>query len=152
MKVLDRIFNNIFDKENKYLCFYDKDGIISGGIWILFDDKADTVLKVLQNPEIGDILLAIDRDAQPIRTFEEMVHNCPNPKYIAGIAIPTQRKPRNIGKYIENYLLKMTKVLDKSKKKDYNSKVYKYLIDKMSYCKLMIQRGITMQEGGIQEC
>jgi hypothetical protein len=146
MKTLDRIFKNT----EEHLVFWDEKGVLQGGVWILFNKKTNIILKILHNPEIGDILLAIDKDKQSIDTFEEMEKYCPDTECIIGIAIPTQEKPRNIGKYIESYFVNMINISDKFEINEYQSRIYQYIIEKVSGCQLRVQHGLTMTNTGLQ--
>jgi hypothetical protein len=152
---LDKLFDKILKPERdilddnikEYLVFYDKDGIMPGGLWILFQKRSNTVLKVLHDRTFGDILLAIDITNRNIVTYEQMETMQPDPKHITGIAIPVSEEPKDYGKCITRYI----RHLKKAMKLDidlYNKEVYKYLIKKISKCNLRVVKGLTMQDSG----
>jgi len=142
MKLLDKIFN-----KEKYLTFFDKDGILKNGVWVLFKNQSRIIYKILPNSEIGDILLAIDiRGTDLPRTMKDMAVCEPEPKYIAGFGITSQQCPQNIPKYISEYLAKIRKYIRNNKNiSKYNKQVYKYLIDILSDSTLIIRDDITMK-------
>ena len=143
-----RALENMFDEPaEQYLTFYDKSGILAGGLWILFQQKSDTVLKIFPDRIFGDMILAFDRKSIRCNTFEELATRNPDPEYIVGFAIVTREEPKDYGKYITDYFIRIKRDMPLDMYKD---QVYSYILGKLSCCDLRVVAGATMKESGLK--
>ena len=142
--VLKNAFDKMFNREPKYLCFHDKLGILEGGLWVLFEQSTSCVLKVLHDPEFGDIMLCIDTE----KSYDEVEHSEPNPDSIIGFAIISHQEPEGIGECLNDYWVRIKRKLPDIT--GYNQQVYTHILEKLQNCKLLIKKGLTMQKGGPQ--
>jgi len=133
----------------QYLVFWDKNRLVRGGLWILFDNDTDNVLKILEDSVIGDIILAINKEDQPVVTYEEMYNHEPDVRYITGISIPTKAKPDNYISFILRYFNKIKQILPTLEENSYRYKVYTHLIERMDKCELLFGDGINIEETGL---
>ena len=148
--MLDKIFGRT---QHDYICFYDQNGIVEKGLWIVLRSGANAVFKVLPDPIFGDMMLAIDRNKQPIRTYEEMEHHNPDPQYIVAIAIISPEEPEDYQAFIANYFSYIKRAINDNKQdmvniNEYNKSVYLHLIDKLSDCRIQVVKGATMTKTG----
>ena len=109
----------------RYTCFYDKMGILQGGLWILFEENIGNIIfEVLPSRILGDILLA-KQDST-----------------IVGIAIPAVDKPEDYDKYITDYCRNIRKNRPRNK-------IYLYLLKKLINCDFKVTQGLIMTKTGV---
>jgi len=143
-------FEALFDKvvafkEKKYLTFYDKDGILSGGVWVVFEESDKCILQVLPDRRYGDVLLCVK-----INSLEETLEDEPlNPENIIGFALGTNKRPKSLRKFLISHWSEIKTDLPRIKGE--NKRVYSHILEKLNRCQLMIQKGYSMQQDGLVE-
>ena len=141
--------DSVFHQNAKYLMFWDKTGILEGGLWVLLQHKAalgdgspsnseNFVFRVLTDPEFGDMMLCILSGADSSSE--------PDPRSIVGFAIAAGQEPEDMGRYLMDYWSKIQHNMTKIS--GYRRSVYEYLIDKLQDSKLLCGKGLTMQSSG----
>jgi len=146
LKALDSVFH----KKPEYLVFWDKDGILQKGLWVLFGHNPETldtggrVLKILPDPEFGDIMLCI---ASPI-SYEEMVDREPDLRDIVGFATVVFQEPEYIPKYLQEYWSRIYARCKQSGFSGYKRAVYEYIMARLQDSKLLFAKGVTMPHPG----
>jgi len=142
----DRAFENILRQTPEHIVFWDEDGILEGGLWVLFDQTdcdRGYVLKVLHNREFGDIILLCS-------SYDEIEDNEIDLETMIGFATVAQYEPESIVDYINDYWSCIKRKL--SKVSNNHRYVYEYILDKLDDCNLLIAEGITMQKNGLKIC
>jgi hypothetical protein len=139
--VFGQSLDGVFRKNSKHLLFYDKSGILEGGLWVLFEQSTSCVLKVLTDPQYGDTMLCINSDM----SFEDMANHEPDPVDIIGFAIIPSREPENYAEYLGNHWSKIKHHLPDIS--GYNRAVYEYILDKLQDSTLCCKKGLTMEMG-----
>jgi len=167
-KALDEVFH----KEPEYLVFWDKDGILQGGLWILFGrsetsgivnqlkfassgagsqmnganvDTGGRVLKIIPDQEFGDIMLCIDSDM----TYEEMVDCEPDLMSIVGFATIAPQEPEYIPKYLQEYWSRIQGRCKQSGFSGYKRAVYEHILVRLQRCQLLHAKDVTMRRPGV---
>lgn len=142
------LLNQVFDKclkvPKKYICFYDKHGILEGGLWVLFQPSACCVLKILTDPKFGDIILCISSD----KSYEDIANSEPDPQSIVGFAVMSPQEPDDVGNYLSKYWSRIKQHLPKIH--GYQYLVYHHVLNKLQEGTLQYKTGLTMQKGKVE--
>jgi len=155
-ETLSKALDNVFDKSPEYLIFWDKGGILEGALWILFEQPGKCTLKILPDPDFGDIMLCIDTGTsgggetiEPNKDYEAMINCEPDPYSIVGFAVIASQEPNNIPAYLKTCRVKMHLHCKLSWVSGYKRAVYEYILAKLQRCNVRCVKGLTMQTPGL---
>jgi hypothetical protein len=137
MNNLERVFDNTLCQQSKYLIFWDKSGILENGLWVLLKPSDKCEMKVLPDPEFGDIMLCVEDNGADIEQY---------PQNITGFAMVVSKEPKDIVEYLRKYCSRIYSNL--SKISGERRKIYEYLLGKLEGCNILCAKGLTMQRTG----
>ena len=143
---LEHAIDCAFNTHPKYLMFWDKNGILEGGLWVLFKRSDECVLQVLSDPEFGDIMLCVDKTTSGVGGRLNRINGVSIPQNIIGFAIVVRQEPQKMEEYLGCYCSRIHYNL--SKMPGYKRSVYEYILNKLEGCNLLCAKGLTMQRSG----
>ena len=146
MRILDKIFGNYtIASSNQHTVFYDKYGVLNGGLWVIFRPYYKIKLEklcflILPSTVVGDIMIAINRTV----TEDYVLRS----RHIVGIAIACNKEPKDYRKHIVDYF---ANIQHKYGTIQSNTPIYLNLMERMSGCTLRFVDTLTMTKQGIRK-